>query len=308
MSSVSYFQRMEPCTPNIAAAHEYSTGALVLVKPDTNPLIRGRHACGFTGRIVGFTPDGGYFVRDVLSDRGRPIAIGSERVSPGSMDGLAILHTRGGRTDSSFSRALSAEKKTTKRALEDTEAAKSEAALLRKQLEAETAKRKKAEGEVDSAKKETAAVIRGDPKHPSLSKVGRKAAKAVAEAAFGDHYREVQLLERHIAASKKEVQRGKVTVERSLEAVKVAMKLKANMARRARTAEYTVKTTKGARAYSKVPTAKLPTEFRERVQAAQADVVAAEERAEAAEDELARLIDALDEPSKLAFDTMVKLS
>jgi len=123
---------MEPFTPNIVATHEYSTGALVLVKPDTNPLVRGRHACGFTGRIVGFTSDGGYFVRDVLSDRGRPIAIESQRVSPGSMDGLATLHTRGGRPDSSLSRALSAEKTTTKRALEDTEAAQSEAALLRK--------------------------------------------------------------------------------------------------------------------------------------------------------------------------------
>ena len=89
-------------------------------------MVHGSHACGFTGRVVGFLADGSYNVRNVLTDRGgRPITISSNRVSPGSMDGGTSLRMRGGRADSSLSRALSAEKKTTKRALEDTEEAQS---------------------------------------------------------------------------------------------------------------------------------------------------------------------------------------
>ncbi len=155
---------MDPSTPIDAGPTWISAGSgvgithkigdLVLISPDTNPWVPPRHSCGFTGRIMGGPyEDGSYLVRNVLAELGRSIAIDSRRLTAGCLDGLSSLHARGGRADSSVSRALSVEKLSAKCASTEAEEARAKTATLQMKLAKEIKRRKQAETAAATSKK-----------------------------------------------------------------------------------------------------------------------------------------------------------
>ena len=102
---------MEPLTltPEYLGVHIpslFAIGSTVHVAPDTSPMVRGRHSCGFVARVVGHR-DGGYLVRDVLiGSGGRAIFMLADRVSKGCIGGMANVLARGKTAGSSVKRAL----------------------------------------------------------------------------------------------------------------------------------------------------------------------------------------------------------
>ena len=316
----------------VGMAQTYSVGDLVAVSPDTNAGVHPRHACGFNGRITGCKVNGDYLVRDVLSQSGgRSIAVEPRRVSTGCSDGLSALHMRGGRADSSVGRALSAEKLSAELASLDADEARAETAALRQRLENETGRRKIAETAAVASKRETASVMKGDTKNPSLTRVGRLAAATIAEAARGDTEREIYRLRNALdnavkiaANEKKRFREISADFQSKLD---TASCLKNKMATRARKAENkmakaqaqtdrilgrlpvdTARPSQGKKRSSleKDSTAFLPQALRQRLAGAQAETVAAEERAEKAEDDLQGLLNRLCPKSLKIFNEAVR--
>jgi hypothetical protein len=233
-----------------------------------------------------------------------------------SRDGITELFARGGRRNSTFAREVNAAKS-------QSRAAGKAAEVARRYAAGEARRRQLAEGLRKVAEAETAAMVAerdalfsgGDPDDPRFSRKGRDLIKALQNATAEGQ------LKRQLASQKRtheEATKGMTdALKAALQGLENAQRLKELALARAKSfrkelkivsAKLTAQLNKDAR-LAKAKRRDLPPEMRERVEAAEADTAAAEERAESSEEkatEIEKMLQALLK-AKLGKETNVDL-